>query len=316
MSSCPPYRVREVPGKGRGLVATRQIQPGEIILEERPLLLLDGKPLEISEETRAKLLTLHDLADNYVELISEGVIRLMAENKKLAVLLDDENDKIRRIIFCNGVCLVNTSEHDNPLLQSHSKMGAVYHDISFINHSSNPNVTWTWVRGDLQRKRVIAMKVIERDQEILVNYKDEEELNYGSRQSRRQFLLENLAFLCRCSECSLEGAALLENERIRAKIRRRNRKIAALLGECCPSKQLTAARLRHDTVQLVKQLDLQREIPKQLLKTYDLLQASLPGCLSEVADLDIMRFVALETCDKFGDTLREFYNMVLRRREF
>ena len=104
MSSRPAYRVTEVPGKGRGLVATRQIQPGEIILEERPLLLLDGNPLEISEETRAKLLTLHDLADNYVELISEGVdlIRLMAENKKLAVLLDDENDKIRRIIFCNG----------------------------------------------------------------------------------------------------------------------------------------------------------------------------------------------------------------------
>ena len=299
-------------------MATRQIQPGEIILEERPLLLLDGKPLEISEETRAKLLTLQDLADNYVELISEGVdlIRLMAENKKLAVLLDDENDKIRRIIFCNGVCLVNTSEHDNPLLQSHSKMGAVYHDISFINHSCNPNVTWTWVRGDLQRKRVIAMKVIERDQEILVNYKDEEELNYGSRQSRRQFLLENLAFLCRCSECSLEGAALLENERIRKQIRRKNRKIAALLGEYCPWKQLRAAKLRHDTVQLVKQLDLQREIPKQLLKTYDLLQASQPYSLPDDPDLDMMRFEALETCDKLGDTLREFYNMILRRREF
>ena len=319
MSSCPPYRVREVAGKGRGLVATRQIQPGEIILEERPLLLLSGEPLEISGETRARILTRHDPADNFPELISEGVdvARLMAQNKNLAVLEeDDETDKIRRIIYCNGVCLVNTSEHDNPLLQYYSKVGAVYHDISFINHSCNPNVTWTWVRDDVERKQVIAMKVIEKDEEILVNYKDEEELNYGSRQFRRQFLLEKLGFLCRCSECSLEGAALLENERIRKMIRRKNMKIAALLREYCPRKLLRAAKLRHDTVDLVKQLDLQREIPKQLLKSYDLLHASLPGCLSEVPDLEIIRFVALESCDKFGDTLREFYNMILRKRDF
>ena len=298
-------------------MATRLIEPGEIILQERPLLLLDGEPLEIGEETRARILTLHDPADNYAELICEGVDvdRLMNENKNLAVVEDDENDKIRRIIYCNAVGLVNKSDHEDPLLQHSTKMGAVYHDISFINHSCNPNVTWTWVRGDLQRKQVIAMKVIEKDQEIVVNYKDEEELNYGSRHFRRQFLMEKLCFLCQCSECSLEGAALLENERIREQIRRRNREIKVLLGEYCPRKQLRAAELRHDTVQLVKQLDLQREIPKQLLKTYDLLQASLPGCLSEVADLDMMRFEALETCDKLGDTLREFYNMILRRRD-
>ena len=311
------YRVTEVPGKRRGLVATRRIEPGEMILQERPLLLLAGEPLEIGEETRAKILSLHDPADNYAELICEGVDvdRLMSQNKNLAVVQDDENDKIRRIIYCNAVGLVNKSDHEDPLLQSSTKMGAVYHDISFINHSCNPNVTWTWVRGDLQRKQVIAMKVIEADQEILVNYKDEEELNYGSREFRREFLLENLGFLCQCSECSLEGEALLENERIRKKMRRKNSRIAVLLREYCPRKQLRAAGLRYETVELVRQLGLQREIPKQLLKSYDLLYASLPFSMPGAPDLDIIRFRALESCDKFGDALREFYNMILRRRD-
>ena len=40
-TSSPPYRVREVPGKGRGVFATRQIDPGGVILEERPLIILD-----------------------------------------------------------------------------------------------------------------------------------------------------------------------------------------------------------------------------------------------------------------------------------
>ena len=39
--SCPPYRVREVPGKGRGVFATRKINPGIVIMEERPMIVLD-----------------------------------------------------------------------------------------------------------------------------------------------------------------------------------------------------------------------------------------------------------------------------------
>ena len=75
-ASCPPYTVREVPGKGRGLFATRRIVPGKIILEERPLLTLDALGLmsfdlfrsqiypNIDEETKAKILQLYDPAEN------------------------------------------------------------------------------------------------------------------------------------------------------------------------------------------------------------------------------------------------------------
>merc|ERR1719219_2655141 len=35
--SCPPFVIRESPGKGRGLFATRKIKEGQVILEEYPL---------------------------------------------------------------------------------------------------------------------------------------------------------------------------------------------------------------------------------------------------------------------------------------
>ena len=37
-SSCPPYTIKEVPGKGRGMFATRKIKPGQIIIEKLPIL--------------------------------------------------------------------------------------------------------------------------------------------------------------------------------------------------------------------------------------------------------------------------------------
>ena len=35
------FRVQEIPGKGQGLVATRDLSPGTLLIEEEPLLLLD-----------------------------------------------------------------------------------------------------------------------------------------------------------------------------------------------------------------------------------------------------------------------------------
>ena len=42
--SCPPYTVREVPGKGRGVVATRGLAVGTVVMTERPLMVYtEGK---------------------------------------------------------------------------------------------------------------------------------------------------------------------------------------------------------------------------------------------------------------------------------
>ena len=82
--SCPPYTVREVPGKGRGLFATRKITPGMIILEEKPLFTIENtQEVELSifhridEETKASILQLHDPADNLKNLDSKDAAQYL-----------------------------------------------------------------------------------------------------------------------------------------------------------------------------------------------------------------------------------------------
>ena len=82
--SCPPFVIRESPGKGRGLFATRRIKQGQVILEEYPLIIirvglsiyefLANQYPFIDEDIKAKILQLHDPADSETveELISQS----------------------------------------------------------------------------------------------------------------------------------------------------------------------------------------------------------------------------------------------------
>ena len=50
--NCPPYKVIRILGKGRGLVATRRINVGEVVLEETPLMVIEGhqRQFQLSHE--------------------------------------------------------------------------------------------------------------------------------------------------------------------------------------------------------------------------------------------------------------------------
>ena len=50
-----------------------------------------------------------------------------------------------------------------------------------------------------------------------------------AREVRQQELLEILGFYCECSECSLEGEDLEENERMREEIREKEVEIEQLM---------------------------------------------------------------------------------------
>ena len=81
--SCPPFIIRESPGKGRGLFATRKIKEGLVIIEEFPLITVNRGMsfLEfqnsfyhfLDEETKAKILQIHDPAESVKTLDSKTV---------------------------------------------------------------------------------------------------------------------------------------------------------------------------------------------------------------------------------------------------
>ena len=323
--SCPPFTIREVPGKGRGLVATRRIKAGQIIVEEMSWINLElpseaviyqgglaqGSPVEklkyqidkLDDETRNKIFGLHDPAENIRTLRSENinVEKLCAKNPNFyhwIVKAGDYGSKLLRIFTdCNiKIC-------PDPALYNAAECG-LYQYISFINHSCNPNVFWTWVMGDFKRKQVRALKMIEKDEEISANYWECEDINLGSREYRQRFMLENHGFLCKCSECSLEGEALQENERLREEARDRIEKIVSLLRVKPPQSANNvkkALEFSQEMMERIEQLGVQIEILDKLL------QISLP--LAYLAknrglsaqDPQIIKLEAMRYCKLFGD---------------
>ena len=315
--SCRPYTIRNVPGKGRGLFATRKIIPGKIILEERPLLTLDkGDQFSfmsshypnIDVVTKAKILKLFDPAENLKTLDADKVDlnQLIRKNPTLLMWIestDDEAEKILRIYTGNSINICNV-----PYLYNPSESG-LYNKISQINHSCNPNAIWTWVRGDFKRKQVRAMKTIQKDEEIVVNYRDFVKFNFGSREYRQEELLQTFAFSCTCSECSLEGEALLENERIRAEIRDKEANIRKYSS---PQALKIAVGLCQELVKLVKELDLRLEFVNQLLNTYEGAKcATMMGGFRGVPDPNIFKNEALKYCQLFGDSDINHFNTIM-----
>ena len=287
-SSChPPYKIREVPGMGRGVFASRQINPGGVILEERPLITLDlnddlelvnGLPVgamvsklkyqiqRMDETASAEVLNLHDPSENITALESEDIDVENEESPNLCLWKylngDDVVSKMLRIFTCNSTNLCAEKE-------IHSKTGesGLYNEISLVNHSCRPNAQYCWVGGDITKKQVRAMRRIEKDEEILTYYTGN---NFGSREERREALLLNFGMLCSCSECSLEGEALVENERLRAEIRKRWKELKKMLydgdgTDLIGKKVEKLVSLNQELRVLVSKLDIPHEKISQLI---------------------------------------------------
>jgi len=311
--SCPPYNVKDVPEKGRGLFATRKIKPGQVILDERPITTMRDANITVNslqevtgfdKEIKASILQLHDPADNLKNLEAKDVDQLKREQPIYS--MDTEAGKIVRIFSnnCITICV------DSDVTNNTAEVG-LYPNISLINHSCNPNVMWSWVRGDIKRKQVRAMKLIEKDEEILACYQNVQgDDGFGSRETRQQTLLKTHAFLCSCSDCSLEGDELEENERIRAEIREKRRTIISLISgrSLLPYNVKRAVKLSQEFMVLVKKLNIQPQVVDRLL------QIALP--VAWVARNEGLRGPdprsilqeALEFCQKFGDSMMKNYN--------
>ena len=150
-----------------GVFATRKLNPGKVIIDEYPLLTLGPTSVGefetnhypfIDEETKAKILPLHDRAEDF-KIFDSNTIEEMI-NKEPSWLLfkeaeDGEMNKIVRNVFGNfrQICEVED-------LYGNTQEVGLYQNFSRINHSCVPNATVSWVMGDFKRSQVRAMMPI------------------------------------------------------------------------------------------------------------------------------------------------------------
>lgn len=174
----PIYALKDIPGKGKGLVAAQHIPKGTRILSEQPIVsLLEGQMDEtrlkahvsrqiqaLSEQQRHSFLFLHNLYP-YQDITEQylGIIRTNA--------LPIEAD---------GVA------------------GGIFFEACRINHACDNNAQKNWNRC-IKRHTVHALRDIPKGEEITIYYLGRD----ASRARRRERLREKFGFLCSCNMCSL-----------------------------------------------------------------------------------------------------------------
>ena len=154
------YKIVSIEGKGRGVVATRDIKAGEIVLQESPVLIMphpDFVPLIfllLPKEALEAILLLHNARPNEMRFTKERGDN--AHNRLLDTLMG----------------CVNSNSFKGEA--SFGPIGMVLLTGSMFNHESNSNVRRHW---DHQLEQMVFKTVrdVKEGEEFTVHYSDSAE---------------------------------------------------------------------------------------------------------------------------------------------
>jgi hypothetical protein len=181
------YALQEVPGKGKGLVATRKIPMGTRILSEEPIIrvpeaALDSQTLLESIRRQADALT----PDQRRAFLSMHNIHA-----------DDAASRYLGIIRTNAL----------PFGDDVREVG-IFLDACRINHACDNNAQKSW-NENIKRHTVHALRDIEKGKEITIYYLGV----LNNREARQEALRRKFAFTCSCRLCSLPPDQSQESDR-------------------------------------------------------------------------------------------------------
>lgn len=202
LENAPAYKMEAVPGAGAGMIATRFIPRGSLLVSEPPLFTVRGN-LSTSRATAAAI---------------ESAVRVLSDaQKQIFFSLHNSQDAS----MSAAVGIVKTNGH--PLGVGSSDCG-IFPTCSRFNHSCASNASYTW-DGAATQEAVYAGKDIARGEQITVNYLDEQHLN-APRSERRAVLLRDFRFECACTVCRASPAAIAASDRRRAEVARLDAQVA------------------------------------------------------------------------------------------
>ncbi|GAA5968105.1 hypothetical protein JCM11641_003732 [Rhodosporidiobolus odoratus] len=175
----PSFRIAPIDGKGEGVLATRTIQPGELVLAEEPLFKAGIVSTEDSIARTVNSLSFTD-REALLALSSGG----RAGGKHTA-------------IFSNNAFG----------LGDHASVAGLFLQGSKFNHSCRPNVSRVWDEGK-GVELFIASAPIKEGEELCIYYTDP----LQSKTARQAELKAKFGFDCTCETCSLPAAQSKESD--------------------------------------------------------------------------------------------------------
>jgi hypothetical protein len=182
------FEIKDIPGKGRGIVARFNISKGTRIICEKPLLTAGSMPPNELEPFLAKSLK-----------------ALPKASQRQFLSLHNS--------FPGKYQFGGTFKTNALPCGSGSSIGGVYPAACFINHSCIPNAHNNW-NSAKEHETIHAIRSIERGAEITISYD-----HGGASKKRQAFLKEAFGFTCNCSGCSLSPSSLQASDNRRIQIR-------------------------------------------------------------------------------------------------
>ncbi|KAL1585581.1 hypothetical protein WHR41_06041 [Cladosporium halotolerans] len=178
LDTTPAYKQQAIEGKGQGLVATRSLKPGDLILSEPPLF------------TTASL-TNPATFEKDLGAIVKG---LPKDGQRAFLSLHNNNpgsDPFSNIVRSNGYPLGPDSD-----------VGAIFPLVARLNHACRPNAQHTW-NAKRGVEVVHAVREVKEGEELTLSYS-----MGGPSEERRGSLEAYFGFDCKCEVCSLPQAEL------------------------------------------------------------------------------------------------------------
>ena len=173
------FQIVEISGKGTGLVAIKKLFPGDLIMFEKPLIVVPDD--------------IYDDLEKVAKYLDKVVNRLSCPERELFFNLTDcrtPDDPTYLGIF-------DTND------MNFGGDAAIFPQMARANHSCQPNAEF--VTDDIRKiQKLVAIDIIDKGEEITINYLSMEEEGTDTKEKRQKFLKKWYGFTCTCRVCSKE----------------------------------------------------------------------------------------------------------------
>jgi hypothetical protein len=187
--------MRQIPGKGMGLVATAPILRGELLLANTPSLMIDYRAFsELSKP-------------NYTALQAAAVSHLPTTHQSTILALSahiEDTSHLTPAQLIDAIAATNSFDiepHPDDELDQHNSFFVLFPDIARMNHDCRPNTDFAFDYGTLSQF-IHATRDISPGEELTLSY-----INPLMTHSQRTTKLKrNWGFNCSCPLCELSNS--------------------------------------------------------------------------------------------------------------
>jgi ketosteroid isomerase-like protein len=237
----PPqvWETRPSPGKGMGVFATRMLEPGDIILQEAPVIRI--QPPQFRDGVAYPLGDIELLLQRAFEELSDGAkadVMSLSSHQTTTEQLDDIVAIFRSNAYIIGA--------------NHGELG-LFPKGARINHSCRPNTSQVW--HERTGKRVVrAIRRIEEGEEMFATY-----IPLLHTHDARQRRLKQYGFTCTCAACAQEQAEQEASDKRRRDIRKAFAEFEPQLTLSIPESAIGRKRANKNAQASVELVDLVEE---------------------------------------------------------